>query len=162
MFRSIKGYEGKYSVNEMGEVMNDKTGRILKPGLKGGNYKTKKGGKYLFVFLYLGKNKAQKYLHRLVAETFLAPDPTRIYVDHIDGDKINNNLSNLRWVTRAENLHNVKTAKGYCYRKKLGKWEAQIQVNNKQIFLGLHPTKEEARQAYLDGKKIYHPSSPIK
>jgi hypothetical protein len=154
MFKSIKGYEGKYSVNEMGEVRNDKTGRILK--------QTNNLNNYLMVSLSKDGDVKIKYIHRLVAETHLEPDDKRNEVDHIDGDRLNNNLSNLRWVTRSENLHNVKNAKGYCWYKRANKWQAYICVNGKAKHLGYYPTEEEARQAYLNSKKIYHPSSPIK
>lgn len=55
-------------------------------------------------------NKLYRLVHRLVAETFIEnDDPTKIYVDHIDTDIVNNHVSNLRWVTPKENMNNSIT-----------------------------------------------------
>jgi hypothetical protein len=90
------------------------------------------------------------------------PNPDLLpQVDHIDGNKLNNNINNLRWVSASENQHNRKTAKGYYRNKQHNKWQAQININKKIHFLGFYDTAEEARQAYLDAKKIHHPTSPI-
>ena len=77
-------------------------------------------------------------------------------IDHIDGIPANNNLSNLRVVTAQQNQFNRHTAKGYCWHKRDNKWRAEIAVNRKTIYLGYFDTEEEARNAYLEAKKIYH------
>lgn len=98
--------------------------------------------------------------HRLVF--FLAHGYWPENVDHIDGVRTNNSLDNLRAVTRTENCHNRRTAKGYSFHKRQKKWNAYIQVNNKLIQLGSFHTEEAARSAYIEAKKIHHPTSPIK
>lgn len=83
--------------------------------------------------------------------------PTEI--DHINGVRDDNRLANLRVVTKNENQHNRPTAKGYSrYRRG---WLARIVVNNVQHFLGTFTTENDARTAYLEAKKHYHPSAPI-
>lgn len=82
-------------------------------------------------------------------------------VDHIDGVRTNNSVANLRAVSRVENCHNRRTAKGYSFHKRQQTWNAYIQVNNKLMQLGSFKTEEEARAAYLAAKKIHHPTSPI-
>ena len=77
-------------------------------------------------------------------------------IDHIDGNKTNNNISNLRVVTAQQNQFNTHTAKGYYRHKNRKKWAAQIAVNRKTIHLGVFDTEEEAHNAYLEAKKIYH------
>lgn len=91
-WRKVKDFN--YSVSNKGEVRNDKTGRILK--------KTVSTSGYLFVQLF-DKKTYMKYIHRLVGEAFI-PNPDFLpQIDHIDGDKKNNDVSNLRWVSVSEN-----------------------------------------------------------
>ena len=77
-------------------------------------------------------------------------------IDHINGIKHDNRICNLRSVTRQQNQWNRTTSKGYTWNKKDKKWQAQIQVNKKVIYLGSYNTEEEARNAYLQAKGIYH------
>lgn len=102
MWKDIEGYEGLYQVSDDGQVRrlmsNGKT-RILKPW-KSYNYYT----------LCLSKKceKKTKAVHRLVAETFLGKPTEYREVNHKDGNKLNNRLENLEWVTQRENsLHAV-------------------------------------------------------
>ena len=66
-----------------------------------------------------------------------------------------NNIENLRVVTNQQNQFNTK-AKGYYRDKKLQKWRSQIRVNGKLKHLGSFEKEEDARQAYLTAKEIYH------
>lgn len=88
-------YEG-YSVSTLGNVRNDRTGRILKPG------KTKLG--YLIVTV----GGQSRYIHQLVMDTFMdiTEDERKVLtdIDHIDSCRSNNRLSNLRRCTHSENL----------------------------------------------------------
>jgi len=75
-------------------------------------------------------------------------------IDHIDGDRQNNNIENLRLVTQQENNWNQTRSKGYSWNK--GRWQSQIKVNNKTICLGRFDNEEDAHNCYLDAKKKYH------
>jgi hypothetical protein len=77
-------------------------------------------------------------------------------IDHIDGDRQNNNIENLRVVTNQENHWNRKNAKGYTWSKRDNKWESKITLNAKHIYLGIFDNEEDARNAYLDAKEKYH------
>lgn len=77
-------------------------------------------------------------------------------IDHIDGNKSNNQIDNLRDVTNQENHWNRTTAKGYCWNKSANKFKAAIQINGKVKHLGYYTTEQEARNAYLKGKETYH------
>lgn len=77
-------------------------------------------------------------------------------IDHIDGDKLNNNIENLRLVTNQENCFNRTRAKGYSWNKNKKKWMADINLNGKTIYLGLFDNEIDAHNAYLEAKKIYH------
>ena len=95
MFVQIKDYPN-YSINENGECKSTYVAKVLKPRTAG------KG--YLCYQLRNEYGKKNKYIHRLVAETFI-PNPNNLpQVDHIDENKTNNHVSNLRWVTNYQNL----------------------------------------------------------
>ncbi len=83
-------------------------------------------------------------------------------IDHIDQDKQNNRIDNLRLATVSENGQNRIKPHGNnalgllgVFRKR-GKFAATICVKGKNKYLGQHPTKEKAYEAYLDAKKKYH------
>jgi hypothetical protein len=96
--------------------------------------------------------------HRIIAYTFLNLDinNTTKQVDHIDGVRLNNCLTNLRIVTNQQNHWNRTTAKGYSWNKRDKKWRSYIGVNGKLKNLGVFDTEKEARDAYLKAKEIYH------
>lgn len=92
-----------YSINKNGEVRNDATGHIKIP------FKNKANG-YLIVDLYKN-NKSQKVpIHRLVAEAFIPNPENKLTVDHIDGNRQNNSIENLRWATYSENNSRFQTS----------------------------------------------------
>lgn len=75
-------------------------------------------------------------------------------IDHIDGDRLNNKLSNLRDVSRRENTCNKKLNRdgrlfGCHYWKQVGKWCASIRVNKVHKYLGCYDTEAEAHNAYV-------------
>ena len=79
-------------------------------------------------------------------------------VDHLNGDRRDNRIENLRAATALENQHN-RIRRG-CTRRASGKWDARIMVNYKTLRLGLFNTEAEARAAYLEAKRTHHPSAP--
>lgn len=91
-----------YSINELGEIRNDSTGRIKSAYINPSNG-------YLTVDLYRG-NKPQKVtVHRLLAEAFIPNPENKPCIDHKDGNRQNNELSNLRWATFSENNSRFNT-----------------------------------------------------
>lgn len=116
-WKDIKGFETRYEVSDEGQIRSKKKGVILRPG--------KKAHGYLFVGLATrtadGKRcKKYYHVHRLVAQAFIPNPDGKSDVDHIDGVKTNNHVSNLRWCTRKENVHNEATyGKTQMHIKKL-------------------------------------------
>ena len=112
-FRAISVFTD-YEISSVGRVRNSTTGRILK-------LRTSKKG-YLDVCLSKNGTSKRLLVHRLVAEAFFENPTEKRTVDHIDSDRRNNCLSNLRFATVAENNRNTKKRsdcsslyKGVCW-----------------------------------------------
>lgn len=84
-----------YSINKQGQVRNDKTGHIKEPFLN-------KRNSYLIYDLYKNNKSEKVPVHRLVAEAFIPNAENKPTVDHIDGNRQNNSIDNLRWATYGE------------------------------------------------------------
>ena len=90
-------------------------------------------------------------------------------IDHIDGNSSNNQIANLRDVSRCLNQQNLKKARknsksgllGVRFNKTLSKWAAQIWINGRQTHLGYFLTAESAHAAYIDPKRQLHPGCTI-
>ena len=88
-----------YEVSNFGQVRNKKTQRILNPGAYGAT-----GYKQVNMAIpSQGNKQCKRYVHRLVAEAFIPNPEGKREVNHIDGNKLNNEASNLEWVTSSEN-----------------------------------------------------------
>jgi len=105
-----------YEINVDGIIRNARTGRIIKTYVTNG---------YIQVEYREGGKRIKKYLHRLLAEAFLDNEFNKEEVDHIDRDTLNNNLSNLRWVNRDENISN-RLLSNYILEFINQKWRTKI------------------------------------
>lgn len=92
MIKEIKNFNGRYAIDDSGNVYSN--GRKMKPYLLNSGY--------LAIKLQLKGKRFHYLIHRLVAEYFLEGCGV---VDHIDGNRLNNRASNLRYCTQMENLH---------------------------------------------------------
>jgi len=100
-WREINGYEGLYKISNLGEVKSIKKGIILKDRISNCGY--------IRVVLCKCNNRKAISVHRLVAKNFIDNPKEKPDVNHIDGNKKNNKISNLEWVTKKENsLHSFK------------------------------------------------------
>lgn len=86
-----------------------------------------------------------------------------MHIDHIDGNKLNNRIENLRICTHNQNQHNqgIRASnksgyKGVSWMKSVKKWHAQICCNSKVTHLGLYTCKIEAAKAYDEAAKQLH------
>ena len=78
-----------------------------------------------------------------------------MYLDHIDGNGLNNKFWNLRPATISENNRNIPST-GCTQRKSDGKWIAQIGFNGTHTYLGTFKTKAEAQAAYIGAGRVLH------
>ena len=135
-----------YSISNLGEIRNDKTMRIFKTRIDSAGYKK--------IDLREDKKPKTFYIHRLIAQAFIANHNNLPCIDHCVGNKLNNSLENLRWCTESQNMHNrtinsnnTSGIKGVHYQNKTNKWRATIMLNNIRIHIGLFETKDEAELA---------------
>jgi hypothetical protein len=77
-------------------------------------------------------------------------------IDHINRNKLDNRIENLREVTKHQNNFNRNNTKGYSWCKIKNKYKARIKINNKLLWLGSFDNETDAHNAYLNAKSIYH------
>ena len=95
-------------------------------------------------------------VHRVIWALLKREDPLKFYIDHVNGNKLDNRIENLRKATAGQNQHNRVGAKGYGFNKKRKKFEVRLGLNHKSLFVGFFDTKEQAREAYLRAKEKLH------
>ncbi len=117
---------------------------------------------YLLVSLYLEGRWYTKRLHRILAQVYLPNPLHKPFVDHIDRNKLNNSLENLRWVTPLENSQNQSLystnrsgVKGVCFRQKTGKYRMTITCNGIRKEFQFD-TKKDAAFARKQGEMSFH------
>lgn len=154
VWKDVVGYEGYYKVSNLGNVKGcnrlyyngrgEKTikcleERILKPQYN----KNSSNRKYHYLCVSLTKNGRRNFfIHRLVAEAFLAKVPGKNIVNHKDGNKLNNCVDNLEWCTQSENIK-------HAYRTGLRKKKTSSE------FMGIKNSNHKPIvQCDLDGKVI--------
>lgn len=99
MRKQVIGYEGLYEVDENGNVYSVRRGKRIVP------IKMKSG--YYYIHLCHGKDTKQARLHRVVASAFIPNPENKKQVNHINGNKSDNRVSNLEW---CDNLYNMRHA----------------------------------------------------
>lgn len=161
-WRPVTGYEGLYEVSDNGKVRTLGRSRtdgvrlpikLLKPLLR------KRDG-YVVVTIYKdGKAKCAK-VHRLVAEAFIGSPPPDFVPDHRDGDRANNNVSNLHYVSVSRNnreVHKARSATGavgvfHTNQKSKPPFRVYVTVDYRKKFLGYFDdiaSASEARALFL-------------
>ena len=111
-WKDIKGYEGKYQVSNLGRV---KTLDYHQTG-KEQIMKLKWHKRYYYIKLSKNGIGYQYLVHRLVAETFLNNPDNLPYINHIDHNPKNNNVTNLEWCTQKYNVRHGRAKKVGCYK----------------------------------------------
>jgi hypothetical protein len=137
-------------LKEKGYSYDPETGKIF--GVRGKELKAKFLG---YIVIGGNNNFKGKVLGHHFAWYMTYGNLNFIMLDHINQNRQDNRISNLRMVTNQQNSFNTN-AKGYYWHKKNKKWRSKIHVNGKRIYLGYFNTEIEARQSYLEAKKIHH------
>ena len=148
-FITIKNFS-RYEINQKGEIYNKSTNFQLKGSLDKG---------YIKLNLIQDNNPTRivktRFLHRLVAENFLENPNEYDEIDHIDNNKLNNNVDNLRWCSRSQNTTNrenysynregapEKKFKYVSWDKNRKKWKGQIKINGRIKHIGYSDNDEE-------------------
>ena len=134
-FRTVPSYEGLYYVSATGRIRN-RHGRLMKPQFNNRGY------------LYIGavKNGTRRklFIHRAVALSYIDNPLNRNLVDHIDRNKTNNHISNLRWVTLCENQSN-----------RICTGVTTIQIGERTVYeVRLSKNKVRYHKGYYDNKEV--------
>jgi hypothetical protein len=155
-WKDVVGYEGHFMVSESGKVKSLNRTCICSNGNK---YRVK--GKdlssfisnvgYFRISLRNGGKQIKYSIHRLVAEAFIPKEIGRDFVNHIDGNRLNNHYSNLEWVSMIENnchrFDKTKTTSKYTgvsWIKAKQKFTASICINKKSITIGHFDLEHDA------------------
>ena len=143
-FKQIPNWE-RYSISKCGKVKDNEQGIIVKPYLKPDGYLT-------VTLMSKSKKGNMKHLHVLLAETFI-PNPNNLpQVHHKDVNKLNNNLSNLEWVTIMENTQskNQNRSIGCVFENKDG-LKSEITVYGKKY--QFECAKKEVAEGWLERRR---------
>jgi len=161
--KAIPAYEGLYSVTDDGRIFSVRSDKFIKPFHKKG----KKGeDSYLRIALQNCGEIKRFFVHRLVAMAYVDNTDDKPFVNHIDGDVMNNVSDNLEWCTQSENQNHAyatglqkpnngvkfsNNTSGYVGVTKCGnKWKAQIRIKTELHYLGLYDTAELASEVYQE------------
>lgn len=151
----IPEYERLYSITECGNIYSHITNKWLIPSLNVSGY--------LCIDLRKNNSTEREIVSRLVAQTFIPNPENKPQVNHIDGNKLNNHVSNLEWATNQENVTHAVVNNLFRHPKRneihskykgihfhSGKWQARKCINGKRYHIGTFLDEQEAYQAYLN------------
>jgi len=169
-FRDVIGYEGHYQISNFGKIKS-----LARLDASGHQRKEKMLKRvindvgYMQVNLYKDSKKKTRSIHQLVAEAFLNHKPCgmKLVINHIDFNKINNNVNNLEIVSSRENGNrkHIKSSSQYtgvAWRKCAKKWQSLIRINSKLHHLGSFTDEKEAGDTYQIALKLHLEEIDIK
>lgn len=111
-FTPVKGYEDRIAITKNGKIFSLKSNKILKTSIFPNGYEV-----LCLMFQKPKRHTKTLYVHRLVAETFIDNPMNKKTINHIDGNKLNNNINNLEWNTQSENnkhAYDTKLKTAHC------------------------------------------------
>lgn len=143
-WKDIPNYEGLYQASDLGNIKRNN--KLLKPSINHYGY-------YYVVLCKEGKSKTFR-IHRLVLLAFKGNSD--LIVDHINGNKLDNKLSNIEYVTPRENSKRYhiqqNTTSKYIgvSKQKSGRWRSMVHINGTSRHIGTFFTEFEAHIAYQE------------
>lgn len=152
IWKEVEGFKGEYEVSNFGRVKSLPKNRVMFGYLKLMpirimSLKSKDTCGYLQVSLTKmsgNKKRTMKLIHRLVAQAFIPNPLNKLEVNHIDTNKLNNNVTNLEWLTRDE--HVIHTNKNISFNRVIGNTHWKSKVNEKIVI--------EMREKYKSGNYV--------
>lgn len=158
VWKPVTGYEGLYEVSDLGRV------RSLDRVVTGKDGRDERhNGKILrsqklyngYLEVHVSKNGKRKHrtIHSLVAEAFLGPRPRGRDVMHVDGDRANNALENLRYGTRSENL---RSTYAYGGKQANGKLSLEDVTDIRKRLTANEPVLSIAERYGVNSAAVYH------
>ena len=148
---ALKDYEGYYLINKEGEVYGIKRKKIVKPRIN------KNSGYYQINICKNGIRKTH-LLHRLLALQYISNPEGKPVIDHMDRNRQNNSLDNLKWATHSENNFNVELKGGiqeYTRPNKSMYYYVRITIN-KVRYSKSFKTREEAEEHLKEKVEEYN------
>ena len=143
--------KGDYKINIHGLIRNEQTMHILRQSCSSPRILT-----HPYYKVTIANPKTSLSVHRELAIAFIPNPENKQFVDHINGNTLDNRVENLRWCSPQQN-----TANSACYsnnalnvkgvqKRNNGRYRARIRFNGSLISLGTFNTCEEASQAYIN------------
>lgn len=150
--KPLKNYENLYYITDDLRIFS-----VARKGTSGNEIKPQLNIENGYLRISLSKeNKRKKVmLHRIIAENFIPNPNNYTTVDHINGNKLDNRIENLRWCSQAENSrfdnhklrsNNTSGYRGISFDKRCNKYQTEVNVAGKQIYVGKFDTLEMAIQ----------------
>ncbi len=141
-WKPIKDFPN-YKVSNRARVKNILNGKVVKQSVNAHGYNS--------VHMNNGEKRLTKVVHRLIALAFIPNPENKKNVDHINCNRLDNNISNLRFATNIENgqnkskqSNNTSGTSGVCWNKANKKWNVRIVVNGKRKHGGYFDNKNKA------------------
>jgi hypothetical protein len=145
--------------HETGELTWKESRGRVKKGQKAGAVFTSQKGRSKYIII--GINGQSRMAHRVALAIYHGKHPS-MYIDHIDGNSLNNRMSNLRDVDTVESgrnrpiqSNNTSGVVGVLWNKRQNKWIAEIHSDNKKIFLGAFKDKNKAILVRKEAEEKY-------
>lgn len=147
IWKDIPNTNGQYKVSDTGKVMTAKTGRILTPAIDERGYER--------VCLFKVDRNRRFKVHRLVASAFIPNPDGKKQVNHKDGDKRNNCVSNLEWATNEENMSHSRANglhdghKRFCESRKKSVVATHLASGERIVFDSILAAKKALKTCHI-------------